>query len=129
MVLGDQAPIHFTDPEEGFVSGRFWKVGGRSQSSAFGPIRLRIRGRHHDYGDAGASLTSSKACEHLESAGSGDVQIQKKQLRAGDILIRINSVNDSNGLFSVRHELEIDIQMMSSDRLVHQEHIRFAILD
>ena len=48
---------------------------------------------------------------------------------AGYILIRINPGYDSNGLFAVRYYLEINIQMMSSDRLVHQEYIRLTILD
>jgi len=50
-------------------------------------------------------------------------------LGAGDIRIRIKPGNDSHGLFAVRHYLEINIQMMSSDRLVHQEHVRLTILD
>ena len=129
MVSGEQTANHLADLEEGFVSGWFWKVGRSSQGSAFGPIRLRVGGRHHNHGNKGASLTSSKARKHLKSAGSGDVQIEKKQLGAGYILIRINPGYDSNGLFAVRHDLEINIQMMSSDRLVHQEHIRLTILD
>ncbi len=111
------------------VVGGLAEVGVDAQAGHFLAVAFGIGRSNHDDGRAGAAPAAAQMTGDFVAGTAGEIDIQQDQVGAGRGGIGIGVFEEANGLFAVREDVEVGVELRGLKGLADQEDIGAVIFD